>query len=245
MRIKQIAFTGADDVTDPRLLVDLSRQVPQVEWGILMSRKMEGERRFPTLGWLRRLVKVALATPSQPRLAAHLCGAALREVVAGDFLLYRERHDVLWVFNRVQLNFHGTKIGQVDGLRSVLSPGSGYTVWDGVRHAHPEFIFQMDGVNEDTFHALRGEGLPVSPLFDLSHGEGAAPEAWPPPVPGLYCGYAGGLGPHNLAEQLPRIADAAGGRDVWIDMETLVRNDDDVFDLDKVKRCLDIAEPFF
>ena len=61
----------------------------------------------------------------------------------------------------------------------------------------------------------------------------------------LYCGYAGGLGPDSLEEQLPKIAEAASEARIWIDMETRVRSDDDQqFDLKKVRRCLEITDPF-
>ena len=56
-------------------------------------------------------------------------------------------------------------------------------------------------------------------------------------------GYAGGLGPDTLAEQLPKIAEATGDRTIWIDMESKVRSEDDQqFDLDKVRACLEISK---
>jgi phosphoribosylanthranilate isomerase len=61
----------------------------------------------------------------------------------------------------------------------------------------------------------------------------------------MYHGYAGGLGPDNLAHEIPRIAKAAGDARVWLDMESGVRsNNDKQFDLDKVLQCLEIAKPF-
>jgi len=61
----------------------------------------------------------------------------------------------------------------------------------------------------------------------------------------LYHGYAGGLGPENLAEQLPLIGQAAGDCRIWVDMESRVRSDNDrQFDLAKVRKCLEIAKPF-
>jgi hypothetical protein len=91
------------------------------------------------------------------------------------------------------------------------------------------------------------------------------PKAWPNPIylksteSGQvlnrwdYHGYAGGLGPDNLEEQIPRILEAASYKgfskeiqegDIWIDMETKVRSDQDrQFDLEKVEHCLEIAAP--
>jgi hypothetical protein len=96
-------------------------------------------------------------------------------------------------------------------------------------------------------------------------GAGILPREWPKPIyldvhPGddgcgvqqhRYHGYAGGLGPDNLAEQIPLILAAAAGNEhtaegrIWIDMETRVRSSDDrTFDLAKVRRCLEIAAPY-
>ena len=73
------------------------------------------------------------------------------------------------------------------------------------------------------------------------------PAEWPLNMSAVYCGYGGGLGPDNLAAQLPQIQRAAGGADFWVDMETKVRGDRngrDVFDLDTARRCLEIAAEF-
>ncbi len=48
-------------------------------------------------------------------------------------------------------------------------------------------------------------------------------------------GYAGGLKPSNIAQQLPLIAAAAGDGPYWIDMESGVRDADDRFDLGKCR----------
>ena len=89
-------------------------------------------------------------------------------------------------------------------------------------------------------------GLNAVALFDHSGGKGRVPRHWTPiPHQEVFTGYAGGLGPDNLADELKRIHDAVGEATIWIDLETKVRSDDDkVFDLDKVRRCYDIARPY-
>ena len=62
-------------------------------------------------------------------------------------------------------------------------------------------------------------------LFDASLGRGIATRTWPPPpADELKFGYAGGLGPHNLAEQYGLMAQAAEGQTLWVDMESGIRS---------------------
>jgi phosphoribosylanthranilate isomerase len=104
-----------------------------------------------------------------------------------------------------------------------------------------DFIYQCDGVNDRWIRELEFG----SPLFDTSGGAGVLPNRWPGAWPGRYCGYAGGLGPDNVVEQLTRIRIAANeGERFWIDMERRVRSDDDEqFDLDKVRTVLEAVKP--
>lgn len=67
-------------------------------------------------------------------------------------------------------------------------------------------------------------------LFDASGGRGMAPLFWPR-YPGRPVGYAGGIGPENVAASI----DAIGAHgSYWIDMESRVRTGD-IFDLDCVE----------
>ena len=110
----------------------------------------------------------------------------------------------------------------------------------------PEVIFQGDEVNAGAgLHVqTKQAGFSVSMLFDCSHGAGVLPKSWPNSIPSIKCGWAGGMGPANIATQIPRIDAAylAGGSSFpyWVDMETLVRTETkpDEFDLNK---CLAVA----
>ncbi len=159
--------------------------------------------------------------------------------------------ELLYRFQRVQLNFHADRTECkpkqfVDALREIKKR---------------EFIFQLDGVkgNKHLEAAHEYEAPRCYALFDASGGAGTLPREWPKPIyidvePGehgcgeqfpAYHGYAGGLGPQNLATEIPRIAEAAGDAPIWIDMETHVRTPDDtVFSLSRVRKALEICKPF-
>ena len=226
MFLDRITFTGADDSTDPKALVELSEEFPIIEWGILFSKTKQGGYRFPSYKWMNSLFEVV--TP-QMRLSAHLCGRWVREAVlegvfswADEFLDYDR-------FQRVQLNFHGEFHRAHPRLREIL------------KDPRFQFILQCDGVNDETARRLAADGLAV-PLFDTSGGAGILPRSgWPAAWPGVYCGYAGGLGPDTVGAQVETISRIVGEAPFWIDMERRVRSEDDsVFDLEKVRAVLEV-----
>jgi hypothetical protein len=244
MNLDRVTITGADDSVRPQNLVPLSKEFPFVEWGILFSGSRLGIPRYPSKAWIEQLAKVAWQVPMQ--LSAHLCGVWVRELVLhGRFNWMGEYKPHSLLFNRVQLNFHGQFHKKCSGFEEVLSrEGRHPSTLQGVLGR--EFIFQCDGPNDRTVEELQPQHpMAVFPLFDRSGGAGVVPAEWPRAWPGVYCGYAGGLGPDNLYTQLQFIDRAAGTENVWIDMETRIRSENDaVFDLGKVRRCLEIAAPF-
>jgi hypothetical protein len=103
-----------------------------------------------------------------------------------------------------------------------------------------QIIIQYDDVNNKLLEIALKHGINAAPLFDLSHGAGVLPKSWPKPV-ALYCGYAGGLSPENLEEQIQKIKKAARGRRYWIDAETKLRTEP-YFDSLKCTQFLGVAE---
>jgi phosphoribosylanthranilate isomerase len=183
------------------------------------------------------------------RLAAHLCGNRVNEVLDGDLKFVYSlfaRHG----FRRFQIN--ATAVNGVDTSRLAEQ-------WVAVRDAvvrcpQMEFILQRNAETEPLVAPLVAwiEGLEaaakprnISFLFDSSCGLGVLGKSWPVAPPresGVRFGYAGGLGPSNLTEQLSRMAEAAPGREIWVDMESSLRTVDaegkDIFDLDKCRTCI-------
>ena len=217
MKIDKVTITGADDSTDIDWMQDLSQRFPFVEWGILVSERNEGTPRFPSKKWINRLVAVARKTPIM--LSVHICGKWVREICQGDWSGLWESHDALTdVAMRVQLNFHAyTHSLSAEFFERAVVFGH-----------DQQMIFQLDGVNDELMSRARRIGIDAVPLFDRSGGIGKVPDVWPQQTEGVYSGYAGGLGPANLKEELERISQVtqADGR-IWIDMETRVRTEDD------------------
>lgn len=232
MQINRVTITGADESVQPSDLVALSSEFPFVEWGILLSKSGEGVKtRYPDLRWMLQLK--AVAEENQLALAGHICGRWVRDlVIEGDFSFAQERAQLLPMFARLQLNCHSYRPQiKPEKLSAALQP-----------YRDKQYILPLDKAR---YFLLTDLGVDAALLFDGSGGRGIVAKNWPDPVEGIYCGYAGGLGPDNLAAELDRIAEVVGDRTIWIDMESRVRSDDDrQFDLDKVRKCLEIASPW-
>jgi hypothetical protein len=256
MAIDRVTITGADDSIRPEELLPLTQEFPFVEWGILASQHNTWERvgtvRYPPPRWIAALQDME-ESGELPNLAMHINGIWVRRLLRGENIV---PENLFTGFNRVQLNFHAE--------RNACNPAD---FADCLKSIGKTFIFQLDGAkgNAHLNSARAYEVRNCFGLFDVSGGAGILPSEWPKPIyldvqPGGhgggeeyhdYHGYAGGLGPENLAEQIPLILKASAGTEharegrIWIDMETRVRSDDDrQFDLAKVRRCLEIAAPY-
>lgn len=219
--ISKVALTGADDTTHPADLVRICAQYPQVEWAILYGRPRMGTPRYPTESIIAELAR----TLPKANSAVHLC----YEDALNDF--YEQKEELMALarqFGRVQLNFFA-QIQSVDAAKlnaAILAFGQPVIV--PYNPANMAVLAQLDAPN-------------IQYLFDRSGGKGALPTQWPIAVTGRLCGYAGGLGPDNLPVQLPLIMQAAqqgGAQQVWIDMESSLRDAQDGFCLDKCTRVL-------
>jgi hypothetical protein len=243
--LKQVTVTGADNSIDYHDLFELSIKYPFVEWGILLSKNSEGFNRFPTWDWIEGLIT---EKPPIVKLSGHLCGAWVRDIIKGGTLFLDTHRELSYGFKRFQLNFHGE-------LQTVTEPDK--YIW-ALRYLTSiyiqKIIYQMDGVNNRLYSLARSlygkqMGLDAVALHDVSGGNGILPDKWPQPM-GDYCGYAGGLSPDNLADQLKLISERITNKDgsiypIWIDAETHLRSKNDKqFDLDKVVKFLEIAQPY-
>ena len=228
MHLKYISLTGADDAVDPADLLALSRAFPAAEWAILLLPARAGTPRFPRPEWIKSFA--AQATAARAHTAMHLCGEALLGFIHGRDEIF----DAMQGFSRIQLNL---KFGDVEGSydpAALLQRVADNPRW--------QFIIQYAKDKQGLLPLLKD--IPNhAVLFDESAGRGISPDTWDAPLAGHFCGYAGGLNPDNVAQNLAIIAKVAAGHETWIDMETGVRTND-VFDLAKARRVLEIASPF-
>lgn len=220
-----VTLTGVDDQTDLAALAVLSERFPLVEWGFLYSPKRQGNGgRYPSVETLNRAFQ---ALPRHVRVALHICGAGVPGLLDAEPVVTALVQAVADRGGRVQLNFNQKRDNiNLDALCALLGRFPGLKI-----------ITQHNESNESVWKACCGEPN-YHVLFDASGGQGIECSAWPAPFHGFHCGFAGGLGPDNLAKELPRIREAARGNPYWIDMEGKLRSADDVFDLARAETCL-------
>jgi len=231
--VEIVTVTGADDSVQPQELISIVQDFPFVEFGILLSKNQQGNKRFPSRNWLEQLY--ILWQQEDFALSGHLCGRWVRDLCLGKPSFFKEFGYIWEMFGRFQLNFHAESHPvNSEEFSKILRQ---YFV-------NKPVIFQMDGVNENIYYSMAGQqDISVYLLFDASGGCRLLPKEWPKQFD-RYCGYAGGLSPINVNKELERILEVANGP-IWIDAETLLRSENDkLFDLGKVRLFLETAKPW-
>lgn len=228
MKLNLLTLTGADDTVDHNGIYDLSKEYPFVEWGILLSKSSQNSNRFPSKEWITELINCGYNLNT----CGHICGRWVRDICKGNWS-FLEEHPEYSHFSRFQLNFHAY-VHQIEDVNKFV---------EGFKHpslSEKQFIFQLDNINDDILDIAMLNDINAVGLFDTSGGVGVLPEKWASSK-WDYCGYAGGLGPHNLEEQLVILDQIVGDKTVWVDMETHIRNESDYFDYEKCRQCLEIS----
>jgi hypothetical protein len=212
--ITHVTLTGADHETPPHLLATLADAFPLVEFGILYSANPRGRPRYPDPDQIGRLGRYLMG---RAKMALHVCGSEARLQLRRG-----ELHALVWPCDRVQINgsiaWHDvTTVCGIYPTKTIITQDSGNgSLWREVMAPN---------------HAI---------LMDASGGRGQRPNGWlrqPTPKP---CGFAGGLSPVTLPEELPRIMRVARG-DWWFDAENGLRDHRDLFDVERARWYLETA----
>lgn len=220
-------LTGVDERVNLISVADLSSQYPVVEWGFLYSPKRQGHPgRYPSTSLLLRVFK---ELPKYVKVALHVCGAGVPQLIDAEPVVSELVQLIGQRGGRIQLNFNARFIDKKFTLAQVHECIA--------RYPDVQFITQNNSANIEVLEHLK-DLLNHSILFDASGGRGIETDEWLRPINGVRCGYAGGLGPMNVAAELRRIYAVAGDIPFWIDMEGKLRNDEDWFDLGAAQSVL-------
>ena len=217
-----ITLTGADERTSIDDMVKMVADFPLVEIGLLYTANPENRNRYPSLEWLEYATKEL-----GERCAVHICGGPARQQ-----LLAFELTKLLGPVGRIQVNGN-LSIDEVQRTCSAVD--------------HPDrqqVITQHQGSNSHLASMLIADNHAL--LVDGSGGRGVSPESWTRADTGTQVqkqvGFAGGMGPDNLASELPKIALVATGSS-WVDMEGKLRPGD-WFDVGVARECAAVHADF-
>lgn len=253
MKLAHITLTGADDKTSINALLEISKTYPLVEWGILLSSKSAGTGRYPSAEWVKDLSDATYtdlfnAPRDRAKFAAHLCGPTMRAFMATSTISdenWIEAHGIgesrfNALFARAQMNFNAryenfSDQDLIDMLEGWYETADGNLITQ--HNLNNDTVWSVLQASEMKSGALRAHQI----LHDASGGLGRSPDSWQRPIAGVLNGYAGGISPDNVAATLGALEPIVGRGYTWIDMETSLRDDQDRFCLDKVKRTLDNA----
>ncbi len=181
-----------------------------VEIGVLYTWEPEGRHRYPPRSTVVRILERLQGR----RLALHVCGNRARTKLIEYALA-----DMTHLVSRIQVN------GQLfpDDVKAICGLYGGHT------------IITQHTVQNSELAVLDVENHVV--LVDGSGGRGRSPEQWRRPNTDKAVGFAGGLGPDNVRDELTRIRSVAVG-DWWIDMEGKLRDQHDWFDVQRANNVV-------
>lgn len=223
---KILTLTGIDAKTDPKWVRTAIKSLIRttgysgLEFGILRSPKVDQSPRYPGRDTIKRLLSAGY--PGD--FSFHLCGRYARMV-----------HSLEWAELCDIIDF--TTVGRVQVNSAECDEKAMMTLMRFSIHIGLPVIMQW---RDAVFPCVPAQ---IHLLQDRSGGRGIAETDWT--VPDHMCikakrtvGYAGGLGPDNVAAAMPAICRASCGAQFWVDCESSLRTDD-WFDTAKADAMID------
>lgn len=213
--LSHVTFTGWDRHTDLAELDAFLMACPQgrVEIAVLHSSSHIDEDRYPDVGKAIDILRTAKGAGQ--RTAVHLCGR-----IAHAFMSYFDGlvalGPLLQLADRVQVNVRETSWP--------AGPDKYRRAYELARTmARPVIVQTRGDAFPDAEDMALGAGRMVPFLFDRSAGHGSESKIWPEPLDKLLVGYAGGLGPHNVARCVGKLVETRPHARFWVDMESGIR----------------------
>lgn len=220
--IKRVTFSGIDQWTKIKDVIEIYRKYPFVEFAYLYTESRKAGNRYPQPVMLKAYKKAGVP------MAVHICGKAAHEVMkTGDWTpVYNAIGQYMDIFDRIQINIPKTN----HFSRNVVFPEG------------KQIIMQIHQGTEEMFECYRNRPF-VQGFQDSSGGHGIACSEWMKPETDFF-GYAGGINPENVVQVVDAISRICP-TDFWIDMETGIRTNDK-FDVGKCEQvCKAITDAGF
>ena len=236
MKLKFITCSGTNEHTDISALVNLLTEFPNAEAGI----QVWGEKcssHLPRYHWIKALHSYLNDRKQTVNLAAHInrdwvegfCSGSLAPELE-EILNLRDYQGQKFI-RRIQLNF---KIGRekspdINKLATIIK-----------QFPEQRIILSHNPANAELIRQIYQQNIIFDTLFDASFGAGILPDRREVPVfIDRLQGYAGGLGPDNIASELDKIAAVVPwNAEIYVDAQGRLENDDRHLSIEKCRRFI-------
>lgn len=251
MNIAKVSMIGANERLAATDIIDFIRAYPLAEIGIGVSatKGARGTPRFDYVQELQHLVCEKCVPGKTGTIALHINGngkdgdAGWPAMLSRGIMPYDLAAMMKFPNMSIQLNHFGynfpahnaQRLADSKALWNIIAPQSRLILSYCEKTADYIDTFMRAA---STHHGL----LKWDVLYDASFGNGKMTAQYAAPLyPGIRQGYAGGLGPDNILDELPKIKAEQTDQDaeIWIDAEGKLQND--------AKTTLDLtrAEAFY
>lgn len=236
MLLKTVVCSGINENNDINNAIDFLKKYKNVEFGVQCSPKKAGYH-TPRFHWLKEFLCKLNEQKIENKVALHL-----NEGFVVSFCDGKVPHEISELLaigqatSRIQLNF---KIG-----REFFASGSVPDITTlektiNTLSSHP-VILSASQPNLPFIQKAYHRGIKFDVLFDDSFGEGVAPSTRKAPLfDHAFQGYAGGLSPENVIDELIKIAKVAKGT-IFIDAEGKLKQDGH-FNFDRAEKFVQNA----
>ena len=236
MKLRYITCSDPRENLAPVSLMRLLNISPLAEIGVQAhpSAMMRGRPRYI---WFRQLLDAAKLSNTPVNIALHINYKWCDEICSGNipgeikcFLSQKHSFTHQPLVSRIQLNIGDyTNNFDAEKLAHVISNWKKF-----------EVILPFNKNTKPQIEELRKTRAQFSLLFDGSYGAGVSPNAWNAPVyDNVVFGYAGGISPTNVCENLDKIARVLpADYETWIDAEGRLRDRTGAMDIERAKNYL-------
>lgn len=241
MILNYVTCSGTNEFTDIKELIALMREFPLGEIAVQVSEKQSpagGAR----IEWVRELAAYLRDQHLVINAALHINCKWVEEICRGivvpelqELIDLRDIYG-LPLFRRLQLNF---KLGRDD-----VRPDCDDTLLQLQHRVNRRFILSCNDSNERLIRQLYLIGLHFDVLYDSSFGAGIAPDSRKAPMfADILQGYAGGITPDNVCDELDKIThvvkNSATIGNVYIDAQKGLEDEQTHISLDKCREYLE------
>ena len=222
MKLRYITCSDPRENISVPSILNFAERYPMVELGIQAHpgpMSYNGRRN----AWFKQIVYICSQMSIQPNIALHInyewCDCMCHGVIPLeiiDFINARNKITNTPVIKRIQLNIGDrTNIFNPEELAKLIK-----------QQNDQEFILPYNEKVAPQIEQLKSTGAKFSLLFDASYGAGIEPKKWQSPAyKDIPNGYAGGLGPGNIAKNLNKINKVVPENyETWIDAEGRLRD---------------------